>query len=50
MLIGSTSEGLNVLQKYLDRTGDVQSVSFIAIRAFPPQLVKEMAVQVWINR
>jgi hypothetical protein len=31
-------------------TGDVQSVSLLAIRVFPRELVLDPAVQTWINR
>lgn len=43
-------ESIALLQQYLDRTGDIQSVSFIAARAFPPSLLKEDIVQEWISK
>ncbi|XP_034247778.1 GATOR complex protein MIOS-A isoform X2 [Thrips palmi] len=49
LLTGATMESIALLQQYLDRTGDIQSVSFIAARAFPPSLLKEDIVQEWIS-
>lgn len=48
LLTGATADGAKLLQKYLDRTGDVQSVSLLAIRSFPIELQKDQNVQNWI--
>ena len=50
MMLGTSSEGVQLLQRYLDVTGDVQSVSLLAIRVFPRELLLDSAVQAWITR
>ena len=51
MLSGARSEGIPLLQRYLDITGDVQSVSLIAIRTFSPHLLeKDTTLNEWISR
>lgn len=47
---GTVREGLALLQKYLDVTGDIQSTTLITVKAFPPDLIQEMCVQEWIAR
>lgn len=47
---GATADCIALLQRFLDRSGDIQSVSFIAARAFPPALLKEDIVQEWITK
>lgn len=47
---GTNIEGVNLLQQYLDMSGDVQSVSLIAARSFQPELTREPQVQEWISR
>lgn len=49
LLTGTTLQGIKLLQSYLDRTADVQSVSLFAIRAFPTHLQLEPGVQNWIE-
>ncbi|GFG38305.1 hypothetical protein Cfor_12188 [Coptotermes formosanus] len=49
LLTGTSSEGVQLLQRYLDVTGDVQSVSLLAIRVFPRELLLDSAVQAWIT-
>jgi len=50
LFLGTTSEGVQLLQRYLDVTGDVQSVSLLAVRTFPRELVFNSPVQEWIAR
>ncbi|XP_066259323.1 GATOR2 complex protein MIOS [Euwallacea similis] len=38
LLTGNTSQGLKLLQNYLDCTADIQSTTLIAVRAFPHEL------------
>lgn len=47
---GTVKEGLTLLQKYLDMTGDIQSTTLIAVKSFPADLQHEMCVQEWIAR
>ncbi|XP_076291746.1 GATOR complex protein mio isoform X1 [Lasioglossum baleicum] len=49
LLTGASLEGIQLLNRYLEMTGDVQSCSLIAIRAFTPKLLQEAQVQVWIT-
>ncbi|XP_026683490.1 GATOR complex protein MIOS-A-like [Diaphorina citri] len=49
-LTGSCKEALPLLQKHLDNTGDVQTVSLIVVRSFPTNLIHEdVILQDWIN-
>lgn len=43
-------EGIPLLNRYLEITGDVQSCSLIAIRALTSKLLQDNQVQVWIAR
>lgn len=47
VLAGNSKDGLNILQKYLDHTSDIQSTTIIAVRAFPDYLSTDV-VQNWI--
>ncbi|XP_014229294.1 GATOR complex protein MIOS-B [Trichogramma pretiosum] len=49
LLTGASLEGIQLLNKYLEITGDVQSCSLISIRALSPTLLEENQVQVWIE-
>lgn len=47
---GASMDSIHLLSKYLEITSDVQSCTLIAIRTFPPKLLQENQVQVWITR
>ncbi|XP_014207535.2 GATOR complex protein MIOS-A [Copidosoma floridanum] len=49
LLTGANSEGIRLLHRYLDITGDVQSCSLIAVRALEENLLKEPEVLLWIE-
>lgn len=50
LLTGATTEGITLLQSYLDGTDDVQTVALIAIKFLPKELLDESAsVQYWIQ-
>lgn len=44
---GNSKDGLNILQKFLDHTSDIQSTTLIAVRAFSDYLGND-TVQNWI--
>lgn len=48
-LTGNNSDGIKLLQTYLDATGDIQSTSLIAVRAFPAELITDI-VKDWIKK
>ncbi|XP_046467941.1 GATOR2 complex protein MIOS [Neodiprion pinetum] len=48
LITGASSDGIQLLNRYLEITGDVQSCSLIAIRALSPKLLQDNQVQVWI--
>lgn len=48
LFTGTSVECINLLQQYLDSTGDVQSVSLIAARTFHSELLKDPQVMDWI--
>lgn len=39
---GNSTDGLNILQKYLDNTSDIQSTAVIAMRAFHKHLKSDI--------
>jgi len=49
LLTGTSSEGVKLLQRYLDLTGDVQSVSLVAVRSFPSHMLQDVNVENWIE-
>ncbi|KDR16180.1 GATOR complex protein MIOS [Zootermopsis nevadensis] len=49
LLTGTSSDGVQLLQRYLDVTRDVQSVSLLAVRVFPRELLLDSRVQNWID-
>nr|CAD7592141.1 unnamed protein product [Timema genevievae] len=49
LLTGANSDGVELLQNYLDITGDVQSVSLLGMRVFPGNLVQSQLIQEWIS-
>ncbi|XP_065221938.1 GATOR2 complex protein MIOS-B [Planococcus citri] len=50
ILTGTSEECIPLLQKYLDKTGDVQSVSLIAVRGFHSNFLHEDNIcQSWIE-
>lgn len=49
VILGTSREGLAVLQKFLDLSGDIQSVCMLAMRAFAPDLVQEQLVHDWLE-
>lgn len=50
LLTGATTDGLNLLQSYLDWTEDVQTVALIAIKFLSKDLIDDASVQYWIAR
>ncbi|KAL1497793.1 hypothetical protein ABEB36_008691 [Hypothenemus hampei] len=48
LLTGNSSQGLKLLQNYLDNTADIQSTVLIAVRAFPHEL-DTSTVKNWIQ-
>ncbi|KAF4529781.1 hypothetical protein B566_EDAN016665, partial [Ephemera danica] len=49
LLTGTSREGLDVLQKYLDTSGDIQSVCMLTMRTFSQELVQEPITQDWLD-
>lgn len=51
LLVSGTSEaGINLLQSYLDRTDDVQTVALISIKFLSKDLMSHSQVEHWIAR
>nr|XP_032517261.1 LOW QUALITY PROTEIN: GATOR complex protein MIOS-B [Danaus plexippus plexippus] len=48
LLSGAGAEGAGALQRWLERTGDVQSAALVAARACPPELVREGRAASWL--
>ncbi|XP_064648261.1 GATOR2 complex protein MIOS-B-like isoform X2 [Lineus longissimus] len=49
LLTGLSTEGLDLLQRYVDKTGDVQTASLVVIQGFPADISKDTRVVSWID-
>ncbi|GBP16081.1 GATOR complex protein MIOS [Eumeta japonica] len=49
LLTGSSPEGVSLLQRWLETTGDVQTAALVAARTFTPDLIKDSRVLTWID-
>ena len=49
LLTGESMDGINILQAYMDVTGDVQSVALIAINYFYRNHYADKRIQYWIS-
>jgi len=47
--LGTSINGLDLLQRYLDVTGDIQSVCILVMRAFSSTLMQQERVQDWLE-
>lgn len=46
---GMSHEGVELLQRYVDRTGDVQTASIVAVHCIPePEFTRDSHVNNWI--
>ena len=50
LLTGLSRDGIDLLQRYVDRTGDVQTASLVAIQAFPGEISRDIRVITWLDR
>uniref|UniRef100_W5MZ29 Missing oocyte, meiosis regulator, homolog (Drosophila) n=1 Tax=Lepisosteus oculatus TaxID=7918 RepID=W5MZ29_LEPOC len=49
LLTGLTKDGVDLMESYVDRTGDVQTASFCMLKGSPEEVVKDRRVQCWIE-
>ncbi|MCI4391218.1 hypothetical protein PGIGA_G00131570 [Pangasianodon gigas] len=49
LLTGLTKDGVDLMESYVDRTGDVQTASFCMLRGSSADVVKDARVQCWIE-
>uniref|UniRef100_A0A4W3HMV2 Missing oocyte, meiosis regulator, homolog (Drosophila) n=1 Tax=Callorhinchus milii TaxID=7868 RepID=A0A4W3HMV2_CALMI len=49
LLTGLTKDGVDLMESYVDRTGDVQTASFCMLQGSPNDVVKDPRVQYWIE-
>ncbi|XP_017309191.1 GATOR complex protein MIOS [Ictalurus punctatus] len=49
LLTGLTKDGVDLMESYVDRTGDVQTASFCMLRGSSAEVVKDTRVQCWIE-
>jgi len=49
VLSGGGSEGVELIQRYVDRTGDVQTASWMTVRVLTPELAKTDQVTAWVD-
>ncbi|XP_052741248.1 GATOR complex protein MIOS isoform X2 [Bicyclus anynana] len=48
LLTGVSADGVGVLQRWLERSGDVQSAALVAARCCPPELLRDARVAAWL--
>ncbi|XP_028297965.1 GATOR2 complex protein MIOS [Gouania willdenowi] len=49
LLTGLTNDGVDLMESYVDRTGDVQTASFCMLKGSPVDVLKDPRVQCWIE-
>ncbi|XP_037294415.1 GATOR complex protein MIOS isoform X1 [Manduca sexta] len=49
LLTGTSPEGISLLQRWVEVSGDVQSAALLAARCFTPDLLKDHRVQHWLD-
>lgn len=49
LLTGLTQDGVDLMQSYVDRTGDVQTASFCMLQGISGEVLKDSRVQYWIE-
>ncbi|XP_053214415.1 GATOR complex protein MIOS-like [Panonychus citri] len=49
LMTGITNEGLDLLNRYVEATSDVQTVSFVILHSLPSHHYKDPRVQLWVE-
>ncbi|XP_072949683.1 GATOR2 complex protein MIOS [Epargyreus clarus] len=49
LLTGISGEGLSLVQRWLERSGDVQSAALVAARCCPPELLRDARAAHWLD-
>ncbi|EMP32701.1 WD repeat-containing protein mio-A [Chelonia mydas] len=49
LLTGLTKDGVDLMESYVDRTGDVQTASYCMLQGSPSDVLKDEKVQYWIE-
>ncbi|XP_035227424.1 GATOR complex protein MIOS-like isoform X2 [Stegodyphus dumicola] len=49
LLTGLTNDGLSLIQRYVDTSGDVQTASLIVLHTLPSQICKDPRAQAWVS-
>ncbi|KGL74395.1 WD repeat-containing protein mio [Tinamus guttatus] len=49
LLTGLTKDGVDLMESYVDRTGDVQTASYCMLQGSPSDVLKDERVQYWIE-
>ncbi|XP_032944648.1 GATOR complex protein MIOS isoform X2 [Rhinolophus ferrumequinum] len=49
LLTGLTKDGVDLMESYVDRTGDVQTASYCMLQGSPLDILKDERVQYWIE-
>lgn len=49
LLTGLGEDGVELVQRYLDRTGDVQTASLVALQSHPSVLSVSPRAQLWVD-
>lgn len=47
--LGLSTDGLNLLQSHVDKTGDIQTVSLLSLHASNQEVSKDGRMQQWVN-
>ncbi|XP_038624378.1 GATOR complex protein MIOS isoform X3 [Tachyglossus aculeatus] len=49
LLTGLTKDGVDLMESYVDKTGDVQTASYCMLQGSPAEVLKDERVQYWIE-
>ncbi|XP_028926405.1 GATOR complex protein MIOS isoform X2 [Ornithorhynchus anatinus] len=49
LLTGLTKDGVDLMESYVDKTGDVQTASYCMLQGSPSEVLKDERVQYWIE-
>ncbi|XP_070565047.1 GATOR2 complex protein MIOS-like [Ptychodera flava] len=49
LLTGLTKDGVDLIERYVDKSSDVQTASLVMLQAFPSEISKDSRVEYWID-
>ena len=49
-VVGLNERGVELLQQYIDNTGDIQTAALVMIHSFPSRMQNDVRVSSWIEQ